>query len=290
MHTHSLTWRSHRLDLGERTAIMGILNVTPDSFSDGGHYLDPDQAVSRAEKMAADGADIIDVGGESTRPYADAVDVREEMRRIIPVIKGIVRRIPLPVSVDTRKSVVAEAALDAGAAMLNDISALRHDRGMARLAARYAVPVVIMHMQGTPKDMQVAPVYRDLIGEITSFLKTGIETAVRVGVQPSRIIIDPGIGFGKTLGHNLGILKHLQRFAVLDCPILVGTSRKAFLRQLLKPSTRPGLDPLAPIVQTGTQASVAAAALNGAHMVRVHDVAGARAALTIADAIRNAEC
>ena len=290
MNTYALAWRSHRLDLGLRTAIMGVLNVTPDSFSDGGLYLNPDQAVSRAEQMAADGADIIDVGGESTRPYADAVDVHEEMRRIIPVIKGIVRRIPLPVSVDTRKSVVAEAALDAGAAMLNDISALRHDRGMARLAARYAVPVVIMHMQGTPKDMQVAPVYRDLIGEITSFLKTGIETAVRAGVPPSRIIIDPGIGFGKTPAHNLGILKHLQRFAVLDCPILVGTSRKAFLRQLLKPSTRPGLDPLAPIVETGTQTSVAAAALNGAHMVRVHDVAGARAALTIADAIRNAEC
>ena len=284
MNTYSLQWNSHSLALGKETWIMGILNVTPDSFSDGGDFFSFESAVDQAQKLIEDGAHILDVGGESTRPFSEHLSAEEECRRVIPVIEAIAKHVSIPISVDTTKSEVAKQALDAGASIINDVSALRSDPYMAEVAASYGVPVILMHMKGTPKTMQISPVYDDLMGEITAFLDNRIQYAVEKGISRQKIIIDPGIGFGKTVEHNLQIIKHLHLLEPLGVPILIGPSRKAFIRKLLGEEE---IHPQATAVETGTQATVAATTMGGAHIVRVHDVAGTNSTLKIIDAIKN---
>jgi len=257
---------------------MGVLNVTPDSFSDGGLFFNWERAVERGLEMAAEGADIIDVGGESTRPYAEEIPEQEEMDRVLPAVQALARELKIPISIDTVKAGVAREALQAGASMINDVSALRLDPEMTPLAAKAGVPVVLMHMKGVPGDMQKNPVYDDLMGEITGFLKDALERAVGGGIREEMIILDPGIGFGKTFDHNLMILKHLTSLRSLGRPLLVGPSRKAFLGRIL--------DRKAPERDTGTMAAVSAALLNGAHMVRVHNVKMAVETARVIDAIR----
>ena len=254
--------------MGEKTLVMGVVNITPDSFSDGGEFLAGDRAIAQGEKLARDGAHIIDIGGESTRPFSEGVSV--------------------PISIDTTKSEVARQALQAGASMLNDISALRNDPEMVRVAAEFAVPVIVMHMLGNPKTMQVSPTYDDVVADCVDFLQQCVQQAVENGLDRNQLIVDPGVGFGKTFGHNLILLQRLSEFQRLDLPILVGTSRKAFIRDLLKSASGQAPHPQDPIVETGSQATVGAAAMNGAHIVRVHDVASTRATLKIVDAIINA--
>lgn len=287
MKTYHLHFGRHHLNLGEHTRVMGVLNVTPDSFSDGGKFFTFDDAVTQGLKLFEDGADILDIGGESTRPFSETISAEEEIDRVIPVIEEIVQRVSIPISIDTTKAAVARRALDAGAAMINDVSALRHDQQMADVAKEYEVPIVLMHMLGSPKTMQVSPTYSDLIGEIRSFLEKAIDHAVTKGISKSKIIIDPGIGFGKTVHHNLLLVKHLSQFETLDVPIMIGPSRKAFIRQILKDHGAEDIKADLPVVETGTQAAIAAAALNGAHLVRVHDVASTRTTLQIVDAIKN---
>ena len=287
MKTYNLVWGKRRLVLGKRTCVMGILNVTPDSFSDGGEFFALDDAVARGQKIFEDGADILDIGGESTRPFSDALSTEEEIRRVVPVIENLAARISIPISIDTTKAGVARRAIEAGASIINDVSALRLDHGIADVAAEYDVPVILMHMLGTPKTMQTDPVYDDLIKEIKEFLKSAVDYAESRGISKSKIIIDPGIGFGKTIDHNLLLIKHLHEFKTLDVPILIGSSRKAFIRNILKDKTVKDINPYLAEVEIGTQASVAAAVLNGAHMVRVHNVANTRITLKIIDAINN---
>lgn len=284
----TIDWLGQRLDLGPRTLIMGVLNVTPDSFSDGGRFLGPEAAVEQGLRLAAEGADILDIGGESTRPYAASVTADEELRRVLPVISALAARVRVPISIDTTKAAVARRALAAGALLINDISALAADPDMAPLAAEAGVPVVLMHMRGEPRTMQVDPVYAHVTREVMAFLAQARDRAEAAGIRRDRILVDPGIGFGKTFAHNLQLLRELGQFAALDVPLLVGTSRKAFIRHLLKAPGGPDLAADAPVVAQGTQATVAAAALAGAHMVRVHDVAATRITLAIVDAIRNA--
>jgi dihydropteroate synthase len=264
---------------------MGILNVTPDSFSDGGTFLACDDAVAHALRLVEDGADIIDIGGESTRPFSDPVSPEDEIERVVPVIEKLAGSIKVPISIDTTKANVAKQAIEAGASIINDISGMRLDYNMTAVAAEYSVPVIIMHMQGSPQTMQISPVYDDLIGEIKDFFQHSIDSAVKRGVVRSRIIIDPGIGFGKTLKHNLLIIKNLSDFDTLDVPILIGPSRKSFLKNLLKDELKEDPEHDLSLIESGTQAAVAAAVLNGAHIVRVHDVAGTRSTLKIIDAI-----
>lgn len=274
----SLRWSGHFLDLERRSCVMGVLNVTPDSFSDGGRFFEGEKAVEHGLQMAADGADVIDVGGESTRPYAKEISAEEELDRVIPVVKALSRELKIPISIDTMKARVAREALQTGASMINDVSALRFDPQMARLAAEADVPVILMHMKGRPGDMQQNPVYGDLLGEISDFLKAAVDRAVSDGVREERIILDPGIGFGKTFDHNLMILNNLARLGTLGRPLLIGPSRKAFLGRIL--------DKEAPARDTGTMAAVSAALLNGAHMVRVHNVKMAVETVKVIDAIR----
>jgi dihydropteroate synthase len=288
MKNYEMLWQGRRLALGPRTLIMGVLNVTPDSFSDGGRFHATEAAVRQGLRLAAEGADVIDVGGESTRPYAAPVPLEEELARVLPVIRALAERVSIPLSIDTLKAPVARQALAAGASLVNDISALRADPTMAGVVAEADVPVILMHMQGEPRTMQVDPVYADVTREVGAFLSEACERAVAAGIPRGRIIVDPGIGFGKTFAHNLQLLRQLPRLAALEAPVLVGTSRKAFVRHLLKPPGGPDLPADDPVVVQGTQATVAAAALGGAHMVRVHDVAAARISLAIADAIRGA--
>lgn len=287
MRTYHLSCGRHSLILGEHTRIMGILNVTPDSFSDGGRFFTFDDAVAQGQKLFEDGADILDIGGESTRPFSDTVTAEEEIDRVVPVIEEIAKRVSIPISIDTTKAVVARRAIEAGASMINDVSALRHDHKLADVALEHGVPIILMHMLGSPKTMQVSPTYNDLIGEIRTFLENAIELAVKKGILKSKIIIDPGIGFGKTVEHNLLLIKYLRKFEPLDVPILIGPSRKAFIRQILKDRNAEEIEADLPVVETGTQAAIAAAALNGAHIIRVHDVAGTRATLQVVDAIKN---
>ncbi len=267
---------------------MGVVNVTPDSFSDGGRFFDAAAAVSQGERMAAEGADIIDIGGESTRPFSEPVAVEEEIRRVVPVIAALAARVRIPISVDTTKAAVARRALEAGAAMINDISALRFDPDLAGVAAECGVPVILMHMRGEPRSMQVAPHYDELVIDIRGFLEAAAAAAERWGIPREKLIVDPGIGFGKTPEHNLQLIQRLQEFAALDLPILVGPSRKSFIRRLVKPDGAKDIPASLPVVETGTQAAVAAAVLNGAHIVRVHDVATTVATVKVADAILNA--
>lgn len=286
---YRLAWGRFGLDLGQRTLIMGVLNVTPDSFSDGGRFFEYEAAVAQGEKLAADGADIIDIGGESTRPFSDAVPVEEEIRRVVPVIERLAERVKIPISIDTMKASVARRAIEAGAAMINDVTALRFDPELAGLAAELDVPVILMHMLGDPKTMQKDPAYDDLVAEIRGFLADAVDRATAAGIRHSNIIIDPGIGFGKTLEHNLLLIKHLHAFSALDVPVLIGSSRKAFIRKLLKDDNVPDIPADLPAVENGTQATVAASILNGAHIVRVHDVAKTVVTAKIVDSILGVE-
>ena len=268
---------SQKLELGRRTLVMGILNVTPDSFSDGGLFFNAGTAVERAERMVAEGADIIDVGGESSRPGADSVSIEIEMDRVLPVIEKLAKTIKIPISIDTYKSSVARRALDVGASIVNDISALQADPDMASVVAEAGAPAILMHMKGTPKDMQLHPRYDSLIPEIISFLKTRVQAAVDAGISSDQIIIDPGIGFGKTIAHNLEIIRRLREFRSLEKPILIGTSRKSFIGKVLDLPADDRLE--------GTAATVAVAIANGADIVRVHDVREMARVACMTDAI-----
>ena len=269
--------RTQRLPLRE-PLVMGILNVTPDSFSDGGAYPSPEAVLARAEEMVDEGADLLDVGGESTRPGAVAVSAEEEMTRVVPVIRLLASRLSTPVSVDTRKASVARAALDAGAEVVNDISALR-DPGMASVVAEAGAGVVLMHMRGTPETMQLNPTYEDVVREVAAELGAAVERAAAAGVDPERMVVDPGIGFGKTAAHNLQLLSRLAELGEVGRPVLLGVSRKAFIGSLLG-----GAAPAERAV--GTAAACVAGLLQGARIFRVHDVRVVREALTVAEAIR----
>lgn len=265
-------------DQKTRPLIMGILNVTPDSFADHGRHFDHTAALAHARALVAAGADILDVGGESTRPFAEPVPLEEELRRVIPVIETIAPEIPIPLSIDTYKAAVARAALAAGAAIINDISALRFDPEMAPLAAAARAPLVLMHMQGSPRDMQLAPHYDDLMGEIADFFRERLDFAVSQGIARELIVLDPGLGFGKTWEHNLEILRRLEAFLELGCPLLVGPSRKGFIGQLTG-------QPAGPERDVGTLAAVLASVQHGARIVRTHNVAFARQFLAVWQAI-----
>lgn len=275
-----LEWPSGRLDFTGGCRVMGILNVTPDSFSDGGDFLDVDRAVARGIEMVRQGAAIIDIGAESTRPGAAPVAAVEQIRRAVPIIQKLRQQVTVPISIDTRQAAVAEAAIEAGASMLNDISALE-DEAMAVLAAHKQVPVVLMHIQGTPETMQQAPQYDDVVAEVLEFLMERAKYAEVMGIARERIFLDPGIGFGKTTDHNLCLLKRLELFCELGYRVLVGTSRKRFIGQLTgkdKPAER----------VAGTAATVAMAAMKGASIVRVHDVAEMVDVVRIVSAVQNA--
>ncbi len=274
---------SHTFRLAQKTLILGVLNVTPDSFYDGNLFLDPARAVDRANQMVADGADIIDIGGESTRPASEPVSLADELRRVIPVISALAKNLPVPISIDTYKSAVASRAIDAGASMVNDISGLRFDPEMARVVASTGVPVCVMHIRGTPKSMQMNPSYEALIPEIMDSLRQSISIALDAGITEENIIVDPGIGFGKTANHNLEILNRLKEFTALGKPLLLGVSRKAFIGRILDDA--PVQDRLA-----GTLAAVAVAVCNGAQIVRVHDVKEAAQAVRVVDAILREMC
>ncbi|MBM3316783.1 MAG: dihydropteroate synthase [Candidatus Eisenbacteria bacterium] len=265
-------------ELGRRTLVAGILNCTPDSFFDGGLHAGPREAVARYHQMAEEGADWIDLGGESTRPGAEPVPALEEWRRVEPVCAAARRAgHPLPLSIDTTKAEVAERALDAGAAIVNDVSALRFDPRLAALAARYRAGLILMHMRGEPRSMQREPRYGDVVAEVRDELAAALRAAAGRGVDEARVVIDPGIGFGKTVAHNLEILRRLGEFSLLGRPVMVGCSRKSFIGAVC--------DAPPPERLEGTLAAHVAAALAGAHVVRVHDVAAHRRALALADAL-----
>ena len=260
-----IEWPKGRLDFSAGCIVMGILNVTPDSFSDGGQFFDPNKAVEHGLRMATEGAAIIDVGGESTRPGSDSVSTGEQIRRVVPVIEALCEKINVPVSIDTYKCEVAEAALDAGAGIVNDITALSDER-IGELAAVRQVPVVLMHMQGTPATMQIEPKYDDVVGEVLEFLLSRAKRAEKLGISKEMIFIDPGIGFGKTTEHNLLLLRSIDKFVDTGYRVLVGTSRKRFISQITgkeKPTAR----------IFGTAATVALCVAAGVSIVRVHDVA-----------------
>jgi dihydropteroate synthase len=259
-----------------RTLIMGVLNVTPDSFSDGGRYFDRQQAIEHARTMVAEGADILDIGGESTRPGAGPVSAEEELRRVLPVVETLAAEVDVPISVDTLKPEVADRCLAAGADIVNDVQGLR-EPAMMDAAARHRAAVIIMHMKGTPRTMTNEAIYADLIGEVSDFLTAQAESARTAGIET--VIIDPGIGFAKNMHHNLMVLRHVDAFVALGYPVLIGPSRKRFIGDV---TGRPADDRVA-----GTLAAVTAAVLGGAAIVRVHDVAPAKQAVQVAEAIRH---
>lgn len=267
----------HPLPLGSRTYVMGILNLTPDSFSDGGRYGSVDAAVAAAEAMVEQGAHLIDLGGESTRPGSEFVSVEEELRRVVPVAERLAGRLPVPLSVDTTKPEVAEAALSCGVELINDVSGLTWAPELARVAQRHGAGLILMHTKGKPKTMQENPVYADLWGEVLGFLAEGVRRAEEAGVPRSRLVVDPGIGFGKTLDHNLSLLRHLEELSVLGLPVLVGTSRKSFIGRVLDLPVQERLE--------GTLATVALAVFKGADFVRVHDVRATARVAKMADAL-----
>lgn len=272
-------FKNRILELDGVPLIMGILNVTPDSFYDGGRYFDRSRAEERAFRLVEEGADLLDIGGESTRPGSDSVTPEEEIRRVVPLIEFLAGRIPIPISIDTYKAEVARVSLQAGAEMINDISGLTFDPDLVSVVAESGVPVVLMHTLGRPQVMQENPVYRDLIAEIKEFLAGAIQKAERSGVRPENIIIDPGIGFGKTVEHNLEIINRLADFQALGKPVMVGPSRKSFVGKILDEPVDERLE--------GTLAAVAIAAWNGAEIIRVHDVRAARKVVRIVTAIKN---
>jgi dihydropteroate synthase len=274
---HTIRCKKTVFHLDERTHLMGILNVTPDSFSDGEMFFAPDRAISHGIELASQGADIIDIGGESTRPGAKPLPRDEELRRVIPVIEGLAAKVDVPISIDTYKSFIAEKAIEAGAQMINDISGLHFDPKMADVAARYEVPIVLMHTKGTPEVMQLDVHYDCLLTEIMEYLEESIEVAEGAGVHANQIIIDPGIGFGKSAEDNLRIIYHLAELKSLGKPIMLGTSRKSFIGKILNAEVGQRVE--------GTLASISAAIMNGANILRVHDVGPARKAAQIVDAI-----
>jgi len=278
--TYELKGNNFRLSLGEKTRIMGILNVTPDSFSDGGLFFQREKAIAQGEALAAQGADLLDVGGESTRPFSDSVSTEEEIQRIIPVIRELVKKISIPISVDTYKAEVARAALDAGAIVVNDITALGFDPGLPKVIAEYRVPVILMHMQGTPKNMQVNPEYNHLLKDIHQFFVERVALAKSRGIPREQLLIDPGIGFGKTFSQNLTLIKRIDYFQDLDLPIVLGTSRKAFIGKII--------DQEAMNRDWGTAATLAVGAWQGANIVRVHNVTAAKQVLAVVDALKEA--
>ncbi len=253
-----------QLDYRGHPLVMGILNVTPDSFSDGGRYARLDAAVRQAEAMADAGAALIDVGGESTRPGAPRVPEPEELVRVIPVVRRLAKRLSVPISIDTSKAEVARQALDAGASLVNDVTALRGDPGMAGVIAQARVPVILMHMRGTPRTMQRSPRYRHVTADVCRFLAEARHQAIAAGIPASRVLLDPGLGFGKTVAHNLQLLRELEALVALGAPVVVGPSRKSFIGRVL--------DAELPDRLPGTLACVVAAAAHGAHVVRVHEV------------------
>ena len=269
--------RGKTLTLGTNTHVMGILNVTPDSFSDGGNYLDVQQAIVHAETMVAEGATLIDIGGESSRPGASPVSVNEELARVLPVVRALADTVDVLLSVDTYKAEVARRALEAGAHVVNDITALCSDPNMAATVAEMEAGVVLMHMKGTPRTMQQAPEYNDVVNEVCAWLKKKIQNAEAQGVAPERIIIDPGIGFGKTTKHNLELLKRLSEFRALKKPLLIGTSRKSFIGKILEVPVTERVE--------GTAATVCWAIAHGADIVRVHDVKANVRAAQMTDAL-----
>lgn len=270
--------REHILEFGKKTFCMGILNITPDSFSDGGKYLDSKIALEKALELEKDGADIIDIGGESSRPGADTISVKEELDRVMPVLKELVKRVKIPISIDTYKTEVAKEVLEAGADIINDITGLHNNEQLAKLVAKYDAGIIIMHMLGTPKTMQANPEYKDLIGDIITYFKKSIDIAKANGISEDKIIIDPGIGFGKTIEHNLEIIRKLSAFKKIGRPVLIGTSRKAFIGNILNLPVNERLE--------GTAASVAISIMNGADIVRVHDVQKMQRIIKMADAIK----
>ena len=274
----TLATRHGALEFFRRTLIMGIINVTPDSFSDGGERYDAVKAIADGVAMVKSGAHILDIGGESSRPGATPVSEDEELARVLPVVRGLREETDAPISIDTYKSNVARAALNAGADIVNDISALRFDPAMAAMIAAEKVPVVLMHMQGTPRTMQREPKYDDVVREVRDFLAAQLYTAMDAGIAQGMIVIDPGIGFGKTLQHNLQLLRGLPMIAALGQPVLVGTSRKAFIGRILN------AEPLDRV--EGSLATAVASVLAGANIIRAHDVAETTKAVKIADAIR----
>ena len=272
--------RGQPIPLNSGVLLMGVLNVTPDSFSDGGRYDEPEAAVEHALAMIEQGADLIDIGAESSRPGSDPVEEEEEIRRLLPVITAVCRQVSIPVSVDTTKAGVAQRALDAGAAIVNDISALRFDPLMGQVVAKAGAGLVLMHMQGTPKSMQCDPQYRDVVAEVRQFFIERMKTAEDVGIDPEQILLDPGFGFGKNVTHNLTLLMQLDQLSALGRPMVVGVSRKAFIGQVLDRQVGERL--------MGTAAAVAVAVLRGARIVRVHDVKPMRDVVRMVEAIRHA--
>jgi dihydropteroate synthase len=289
---YQLRLPTRTLELGSRTLLMGVLNVTPDSFADGGHYLDPRAAIVRALEMERAGADIIDIGGESTRPGAAPVSAAEEMERVLPVLGGLRGKLGIPISLDTQKAVVAEAGIAAGAEIINDVSALRSDPALGEVVRRHRVALVLMHMRGTPGTMQQGPFAREVMRDVTTGLRAAIDRARRstinharrAGIDRARLLLDPGIGFGKSYQQNCELLQRLPELARLGYPLVVGTSRKAFIGWLLggrkKEQSWPADERL-----WGTAATVAASILGGAHIVRVHDVAEMAQVARVADAL-----
>lgn len=261
----------------KRILIMGVLNITPDSFFDGGKYFGRDKAVARGREIALEGADILDIGGESTRPGSNSVSLEEERERVIPVIEELAKKLTIPISIDTTRAEIAGEALSAGARIINDVSAFNYSLEMAEVALRFGAGVILMHMQGTPREMQVNPHYREVVAEIKSFLAAAIARAEAIGIAGEAIAIDPGIGFGKTLSHNLEILKRLEEFKSLGKKILIGLSRKSFIGQILN---LPPEERLA-----GSMAASIWAVLHGAEIVRVHDVLAMERARAIIEAI-----
>lgn len=274
----SLLLPDGEMELAGRTRIMGVVNVTPDSFSDGGKFFDPRAAIEQGLRLADQGADILDVGGESTRPGSAEVSIQEEMDRVLGVIRGLAKGCDAVISIDTSKAAVAEAALDAGAAMINDITALQADEAMAPLAAERKAAVVLMHMKGTPRTMQKDPHYGDVVAEVSEFLAGRVEFAKAAGIDERRIVVDPGIGFGKNMGHNLELVRNLDRLGVGDRPVMLGASRKAFLGLLT------GREQAGERLWSSVGVHVLGACL-GADIVRVHDVAPLAEALKVVDAV-----
>jgi dihydropteroate synthase len=275
--TFKLRARDRVLELGDRTLVMGILNATPDSFSDKGRYFERNAAVERAWEIAKEGADILDIGGESTRPGSEGISVQEELARVLPILDALGSRYPLPISVDTSKSEVAEAALERGASIINDITSLQKDPRIGCITAKYQAAVALMHMRGEPHTMQTMPPCDDILGEIDIWAQAAVARARSAGVSSENIMLDPGIGFGKTAAQNLEIIRNLNRLAGAGFPILVGTSRKSFIGSILK---KPAHE-----LVLGTSATVVSSIIFGAHIVRVHDVAAAREVSDVTDAI-----
>jgi len=287
-----LKLRSRTLILGQRTLVMGVLNVTPDSFSDGGNFFSQEKAVQHALQMERDGADLIDIGAESTRPGSLGINAEEEWSRLAPVLAALRTRLKIPISIDTSKSEIAAKAIEGGAELINDVSGLKHDPRIAEISARARVPLILMHMRGEPQTMQQKPFARDALKDVSHGLRASLSIARKARVANSQIVLDPGIGFGKSYAQNYQLLAELPQLAKLGFPLLVGTSRKGFIAKTLSqdPKPAPSTRPSGIAAETkiwGTAATVAASILHGAHIVRVHDVAEMASVARIADCILN---